>query len=88
MHQGDIFYVKLDKDYIKIKIELILAMKEGAIGSLTCKLYNTFNSNFLCKIYKEKLKFFDFLKFLKLIFLRYFNILLIYFTDICCRSGY
>ena len=48
LHQGDVFYVKLDKDYIKIKIELILAMKEGATGSVTCKLYNTFNSNFLC----------------------------------------
>ena len=46
LHQGDIFYVKLNKDYIKINIELILAMKEGAMGSVTCKLYNTFNSNF------------------------------------------
>ena len=48
LHQGDVFYVKLNKDYVKIKIELILAMKEGATGSVTCKLYNTFNSNFLC----------------------------------------
>ena len=54
LHQGDIFYVKLDKDYIKIKIELILAMKEGATGSVTCKLYNTFNSNFLCIKYIKK----------------------------------
>ena len=54
LHQGDIFYVKLNKDYIKIKIELILAMKEGATGSVTCKLYNTFNSNFLCIKYIEK----------------------------------
>ena len=54
LHQGDIFYVKLDKDYIKIKIELILAMKEGATGSVTCKLYNTFNSNFLCVKYIKK----------------------------------
>ena len=52
LHQGDIFYVKLDKDYIKI--ELILAMKEGATGSVTCKLYNTFNSNFLCVKYIKK----------------------------------
>ena len=62
LHQGDIFYVKLNKDYIKINIELILAMKEGATGSVTCKLYNTFNSNFLCVKY-IKLKFFEFLKF-------------------------
>ena len=54
LHQGNIFYVKLNKDYIKIKIELILAMKEGATGSVTCKLYNTFNSNFLCVKYIKK----------------------------------
>ena len=48
LSQIDLFYVKLNKDYIKIKIELILAMKEGITGSVTCKLYNTFNSNFLC----------------------------------------
>ena len=54
LHQGDVFYVKLDKDYIKIKIELILAMKEGVSGSVSCKLYNTFNSNFLCIKYIKK----------------------------------
>ena len=54
LHPGDIFYVKLNKDYIKIKIELIHAMKEGVIGSVTCKLYNTFNSNFLCIKYIKK----------------------------------
>ena len=54
LHQGDVFYVKLDKDYIKIKIELILGMKEGVTGSLSCKLYNTFNSNFLCIKYIKK----------------------------------
>ena len=54
LHQGDVFYVKLDKDYIKIKIELILAMKEGATGSVSCKLYSTFNSNFLCIKYIKK----------------------------------
>ena len=53
LHQGDIFYVKLNKDYIKIKIELILAMK-GITGSVTCKLYNTFSSNFLCIKYIKK----------------------------------
>ena len=54
LHQGDVFYVKLNKDYVKIKIELILAMKEGVTGSVTCKLYNTFNSNFLCIKYIKK----------------------------------
>ena len=54
LHQGDVFYVKLNKDYIKIKIELILAMKEGVTGSVTCKLYNTVDSNFLCIKYIKK----------------------------------
>ena len=54
LNQGDVFYVKLDKDYIKIKIELILAIIEGITGSVTCKLYNTFNSNFLCIKYIKK----------------------------------
>ena len=44
LSQIDLFYVKLNKDYIKIKIELILAMKEGITGTVICKLYNTFNS--------------------------------------------
>ena len=54
LNQRDVFYLKLNKDYVKIKIELILAMKEGATGSVTCKLYNTFNSNFLCVKYIKK----------------------------------
>ena len=54
LSQIDLFYVKLDKDYDRIKIELILSMKEGVTGSVTCKLYNTFNSNFLCIKYMKK----------------------------------
>ena len=54
LSQIDLFYVKLNKDYDRIKIELILAMKEGATGSVSCKLYNTFNSNFLCIKYIKK----------------------------------
>ena len=54
LSQIDLFYVKLDKDYIKIKIELILAIKQGVSGNVTCKLYNTFNSNFLCIKYIKK----------------------------------
>ena len=46
LSQIDLFYVKLNKDYNRIKIELILSMIEGVTGSVTCKLYNTFNSNF------------------------------------------
>ena len=48
LSQIDLFYVKLNKDHDRIKIELILSMIEGVTGSVTCKLYNTFNSNFLC----------------------------------------
>ena len=54
LSQIDLFYVKLNKNYDRIKIELILAMKEGATGSVSCKLYNTFNSNFLCVKYIKK----------------------------------
>ena len=48
LSQIDLFYVKLNKNYDRIKIELILSMIEGVTGSVSCKLYNTFNSNFLC----------------------------------------
>ena len=54
LSQIDLFYVKLNKDYDRIKIELILSMIEGVTGSVTCKLYNTFNSNFLCIKYIKK----------------------------------
>ena len=54
LSQIDLFYVKLNKDYDKIKIELILSMIEGVTGSVTCNLYDTFNSNFLCIKYIKK----------------------------------
>ena len=54
LFQIDLFYVKLNKDHDRIKIELILSMKEGVTGAITCKLYNTFNINFLCVKYKKK----------------------------------
>ena len=50
----DLFYVKLNKDYDRIKIELILSMVKGVSGTVSCKLYNTFNSNFLCIKYIKK----------------------------------
>ena len=46
LSQIDLFYAKLNKDNDRIKIELILSMVEGVTRSVTCKLYNTFNSNF------------------------------------------
>ena len=54
LSQIDLFYVKLNTDNDRIKIELILSMVEGVTGSVTCKLYNTFNSNFLCVKYIKK----------------------------------
>ena len=53
LSQIDLFYVKLNKDHDRIKIELILTMI-GVTGSVTCKLYNIFNSNFLCIKYIKK----------------------------------
>ena len=54
LSQIDLFYVKLNKDHDRIKIELILSMIEGVTGSVTCKLYNSFNSNFLSIKYIKK----------------------------------
>ena len=38
LSQLDLLYVKLNKDYDRLKIELILSMIEGVTGSVTCKL--------------------------------------------------
>ena len=48
LKQNDIFYVKLDDDYGVIKIELILSIIHNVTNIIDCKLYNTYNSNFLC----------------------------------------
>ena len=52
--QIDLFYVKLNNDYYTIKIELILSLLDNITKSVTCKLYNSLKSNFLCiKHYKR-----------------------------------
>ena len=52
--QIDLFYVKLNNDYYTIKIELILSLLDNITKSVTCKLYNSLKSNFLCiKHYKK-----------------------------------
>ena len=52
--QIDLFYVKLNNDYYTIKIELILSLLDNITKSITCKLYNSLKSNFLCiKHYKR-----------------------------------
>ena len=48
LKQSDIFYVKLDDDFGVIKIELILSIIDNVTNTVDCKLYNTYNSNFLC----------------------------------------
>ena len=48
LKQNDVFYVKIDDDYGVIKIELILSIIGNVTNIVDCKLYNTYNSNFLC----------------------------------------
>ena len=50
----NLFYVKLDDDYDVIKIELILSIIDNVTNTVDCKIYNTYNSNFLyIKHYKK-----------------------------------
>ena len=48
LKQSDIFYVKLNDEYGVIKIELILSIIDNVANIVDCKLYNSYNSNFLC----------------------------------------
>ena len=55
----DLFYVKLNDDYSVIKIELILSILDDITKTISCKLYNSLSSNFLCiKYIKKNLKIF------------------------------
>ena len=55
--QNDVFYVKLNDNYKIIKIELILSLIDGVNNTTTvdCKIYNTYNSNFLSVKYYKKI---------------------------------
>ena len=54
LKQNDLFYEKLDDDYEVIKIELILSLIDNVSNTIDCKIYNIYNSNFLCiKHYKK-----------------------------------
>ena len=54
LNQNDVFYVKLNENYSIIKIELILSILDNISKSVSCKLLNTFKSNFLyVKHYKK-----------------------------------
>ena len=39
--------LKLDDDYDVIEIELILSLIDNVTNTVDCKIYNTYNSNFL-----------------------------------------
>ena len=51
----DLFYVKLNDDYSVIKIELILSILNDVTKIISCKLYNSLSSNFLCIKYIKKI---------------------------------
>ena len=54
LNQNDLFNVKLNDNYSIIKIELILSILDNITKSVSCKLLNTFKSNFLnVKYYKK-----------------------------------
>ena len=50
----DSFYVKLNDDYSVIKIELILSILDDVTKTISCKLYNSLSSSFLCIKYIKK----------------------------------
>ena len=50
----DLFYVKVSDDYSVIKIELILSILDSVSKTVSSKLYNSLNSNFLCVKYIKK----------------------------------
>ena len=50
----DVFYVKLNDDYSVIKIELILSNLDNVTKTISCKLYNSLSSNFICVKYIKK----------------------------------
>ena len=53
LNQNDLFYVKINKNYTIIKIKLVLSIIDKN-KTVTCKLLNTFKSNFLVvKLYKK-----------------------------------
>ena len=54
LYHIDLFYVKLNDDYSVIKIELILSILDDVNKTISCKLYNSLSSNFLCIKYIKK----------------------------------
>ena len=48
LNQIDLFYAKLNDNYSVIKIELVLSILDNINKSVSCELYNSLRSNFLC----------------------------------------
>ena len=48
LNQIDLFYGELNDNYSIIKIELVLSILDNITKSVSCKLYNSLRSNFLC----------------------------------------
>ena len=55
LNQNDLFYVELNNNYSIIKIELILSILDNITKSVSCKLLNTFKSNFLYITHYKKI---------------------------------
>ena len=55
LKQNDAFYVELDDGYKVIKIELILSLIDDVNNTVDCKIYNAYNSNFLCINHYKKI---------------------------------
>ena len=55
LNQTDLFYVKLNDNYSIIKIELVLSILDNIEKSVSCKLYNSLKSNYLCVKYYKKI---------------------------------
>ena len=53
--QNYVFSVKLNDDYKIITIELILSLIDDVNNTVDCKIYNTYNSNFLSIKYYKKI---------------------------------
>ena len=55
LKQNDTFYVKLHDNYDVANIELILSLIDNTSKTVDCKIYNTYNSNFLSVKYYKKI---------------------------------
>ena len=57
LKQNDVFYIELNDDYEVIKVELILSLIDNVSTAVDCKIYNTYNSNFICIKHYKKINF-------------------------------